>query len=89
MSNAIDIMCVGGPANGRMVCMQKNMLTTYIDFPVVGGVVTYTRHKWEHPITGKLFHIATRDGDDVTDDDIVFEVTMGNFTPAWDLNDAT
>lgn len=83
MSNAIDILCVGGPANGRMVCMHKKHLTTYIEFP---GVTRYTRRQWEHPLTGKMFHIATIEGDDTTDDDIVFEVTMTNFTPAWDLN---
>jgi len=85
MSNAIDIMCVGGPANGRMVNIPKPA-PTFIDFPVAGGITTYTRTTWTHTLTGKLFHIATRAEDEVTDDDIVFEVTMGNFTPAWDLN---
>jgi hypothetical protein len=86
MSNAIDILCVGGPANGKMVCMQKAAATTYIEFPILPDDTRYTRRKWKHPLNEKMYHIASRDTDVVTDEQIIVEIVMANFTPAWDLN---
>lgn len=87
MSNAIDILIVVGPANGKMVCMDRRWLTTYIEYPVSGvqGLVKYTRRKWPNPETGKIYHIATRDEDNVTDMEVITEIVMRNFQPAWDV----
>jgi hypothetical protein len=87
MSNAIDILVVGGPANGKQICMQREHQVPLLGFVAEGvGEVTYTRRKWLHPTTGKLYHIAARDEDAVTDEQIIVEITMANFGPAWDLN---
>jgi len=88
MSNTIDVLCVGGPANGRVVNMPRPG-TTYIEFPLIvdgGGLATYTRRTWEDELTGKLYHVATRDEDAVTDEQVIIEIVLALFNPAWDLN---
>ena len=90
MSNTIDILCVGGPSNARMINMDRAHATTYIEFPLAvdetGNLLRYTRRKWMHPDTQKLYWIAARADDILTDEQIIVEITMANFQPAWDLN---
>jgi hypothetical protein len=85
MSNAIDILIVGGPADGRMVCMQRKQLSTFVEFPTAEeGLATYARGKYAY--NGKLYHIATREEDALTNEQIDFAIVMNNHQPAWDLN---
>jgi hypothetical protein len=62
---------------------------SFIEFPLAadgGGLLTYTRNAWEDPLTGKRYHIAARPDDAVTDEQIIIEVVLALFNPAWDLN---
>ena len=87
MSNAVDILAVGGTHNGRQWCMQRAQMTTYIEAQAEGfGIVRYIRQQWEHPDTLKLYHIATPEGETVTSEQILAEIESANFQPAWDLN---
>lgn len=88
MTNAIDVLVIGGPADGKMVCMPRPA-STYIEFPYTlpdDSLLRYTRRKWTDPNTGKVYHIATRDEDMVTDEQIAWTITIANFQPGWDLN---
>jgi hypothetical protein len=84
MSNTIDVLCVGGPANGRVFNTPRvGKLVTLVEG---AGDVTYTRQAWTDPLTGAKYHIATRVEDGVNDDQIVIEIVLALFNPAWDLN---
>jgi hypothetical protein len=90
MSNAVDVLCIGGPMNATLVCVPRPG-PSLIEFPVATdetaeAVLTYTRRTWEDPVTGKKYHIAAREGDDVTDEQIIIEIVMHNMPPSWDLN---
>lgn len=92
MTNAVDVLAVGGPANGRMWCVNKvgGKMASYVEVISIGeqaGVLQYPLRKWQHPVTQRWYWIATREVDQVTDADIVWEITVNNFQPAWDLRD--
>lgn len=87
MTNAVDILLVGGDANGHLVCMNRLHATTYIDTIGTLGVVTYSRIQWTHPTTGKLYWIAVEDAAlPPTDAQVIAEIDAAKFNPAWDLN---
>lgn len=84
MSNAVDIVMVGGPAHARMVCMERDKMTTYVEFPVIGangGLANYTVVKRQ--IDGEWHRFGVPTGEvEPTDADVL----LAGSTPAWDLN---
>ena len=88
MTNAIDILCVGGPRNSTVVCMNRARMNTFIELGTDGGgVVTYTRKVWTDPETTLQYHVATQPGEgEAGDVDIANEIALSRFPPAWDLN---
>lgn len=82
MTNAIDILMVGGPANSRVVCMNRARMSSTID----AGGTTYTRRVWTDAETTRQYHIATPLETEVEDADIAHEIALSRFPPAWDLN---
>jgi hypothetical protein len=86
MSNAVDILLVGGPAGDRMILASKERMSKYYAFPYKSGEVSYTLQAWTHPVTGAKYHIGISDDWPVTDEEIAVAIVMGNFGPAWDLN---
>ena len=88
MTNAVDVLAVGGPANGRMWCVNKAAGAMPSTVQVISqGVLTYPLTKWWCEVTQRWYWIARRDVDQVTDADIYWEVVLHNFQPAWDLRD--
>jgi hypothetical protein len=92
MTNAVDVLCVGGPANGRMYCLNRNaegfppkLDITSIDDPA--GVITYIPRKWWNSTNERWYWIATWDGYAPTEDEIHWQITYDYFQPAWDLRD--
>ena len=87
MSNAVDIVMVDGPAHGRMVCMERDKMTTYVEFPVLGangGLANYTVVKRE--IAGQWYRFGVPTGMEPQPDDS--SVLLAGAQPAWDLNRA-
>jgi len=87
MSNAIDILLVDGPANGRMICMDRAKQVSKIATMVGGmGEVIYVRQTFTSPDTNNKYHVAIPEGAETTDETILFEIVMNDHQPAWDLN---
>lgn len=85
MTNAIDILCVGGPQHATVVCMDRARQTTNITFPYDGSV--YARKVWTDAETTLQYHVATQPGESEADDaDIANEIALSRFPAAWDLN---
>ena len=82
MTNAIDVLLVGGPRNSTVVCMNRARMTTNIEFPE-GDV--YTRQVWTDPDTTLQYHVAVIPELELGDVDISAEVAQSRFPPAWDL----
>lgn len=74
MTNAIDVLCVGGPLDGRMWCMPK---------PQALG--EYVTNAWNHPDTNDGYWIAMHPDYLVDDEAIKAAIAEANFTPAWNL----
>lgn len=89
MSNAIDVLCVGGPKDGVVICMPRPA-AKFINYPVLagqGGVYTYERI--QHERDGRYYHIAVPAGEgaeEVGDEDINVAIEAYGFTPGWDIN---
>ena len=87
MTNAIDILCVGGPRNSTVVCMNRARMAANIEFPTFGGSDVYVRKVWTDAETTLQYHVATQPGEGEPGDvDIANEIAMSRFPPAWDLN---
>ena len=83
MTNAIDILCVGGPRNSTVVCMNRARMTTNIEV----GEDTCTRQVWTDPDTTLQYHVATQPGESEAGNvEIANEIALSRFPPAWDLN---
>lgn len=85
MSNAVDVLLVGGVASGRQMCALR---------PVVPELVwndtdTMTAHIYEHRVftssDGKNYHVAVND--DSSDFAIELLIDMLGFQPGWDINE--
>lgn len=90
MTNATDCLVVGGPANGRMTCLNRNAqgfphLVAYATIDSPDTQVTYMPKRWWHPELERWFWIATREDDEVSDFDIILTIAENDFQPAWDL----
>lgn len=91
MSNAIDVLCVGGPKDGVVVCIQRPA-AKFIEYPAVSGmevVGTHTYERIQHDRDGRYYHIAVPVGDgveEVGEEDINAAIDAYNFTPGWDIN---
>jgi hypothetical protein len=90
MTNAVDTLLVGGPANGRMFCLNKNTagfphkcVVMSLDEPA--GELTYDPAPWWDEATQRWFWIATWEGAPPTQSEIIWMVTVSNFPPAWDM----
>jgi hypothetical protein len=92
MTNATDILAVGGPANGRMWCLNRNAqgFPTKVEVLSIdpAGMVTYVPRKWWDEVNQRWYWIATWSGDEPDNNRVWWEITVNNFQPAWDLRDA-
>ena len=91
MSNSIDVLCVGGPKDGVVICMPRPA-ARFIDCPSIDGGVpvgVYTYERIQHARDGFYYHIAipaTEGAEDPTDEDINAAIDAFGFTPGWDIN---
>lgn len=89
MTNAADVLLVGGPANGRMICCNKvPKMVSNIDTIVEGqGVVTYPVNKWWNAQTQRWYWLAIYPDAAISDTEIANEIWAREFQPAWDMRD--
>jgi hypothetical protein len=73
MSNAVDILVVGGPDDGLVLCQPRGVPAT-----IVHKGVSYT-----HEIYDEQYHIARFDPED--DSNVADAITAKGMTPSWDL----
>lgn len=88
MTNATDILVVGGPAHGNMWCLNRETNAQHKPIEMLldpSMSVVYQPIEWWHPINERWYWIAVRDEDDTTDIDIAAEIAASGFQPAWDL----
>lgn len=91
MSNAIDVLCVGGPKDGVVICMQRPAVK-FIEFPAIAGLEVVGIHTYEriqHEREGFYYHVAIPHGEgaeEVGDEDINVAIEAYGFTPGWDIN---
>lgn len=84
MSNAVDVLLVGGPKDGMMVCVKRPVPSSYTHYSDQGDVT--------YPLTvfnfgGLNFRVGRYD-ESVTDAQVaeaLFNATPRGFGPAWDL----
>lgn len=82
MTNAVDIVMVGGAANGRMVCASRERMTSRYEFPVeAGDVAAYTIAKRQ--IDGVWYRFGYPTGEAEPDDATII---AAGAKPQWDLN---
>ena len=87
MSNAIDILHVGGPKDGVVVCTPRPAVKFYEYDVIEGGVYAYERI--QHARDGFYSHVAipaTEGAENPTDEDINNAIDAYGFTPGWDIN---
>jgi hypothetical protein len=90
MTNAVDVLFIGGPATGRMICVNKAGATfpSAFDHYEEGEVaVTYTRRAWFNPDNEQWYWIATTAEDEPNDGTIAVAIAAALFPPAWDMRD--
>lgn len=91
MTNAVDVLCVGGPADGRMHCLNRNAQGFPTNIEVVSldpaGQLTYVPRMWWSEDVGAWYWIATWSGDEPGDSEIMFAIAINQFNSAWDLRD--
>lgn len=82
MSNAVDVLLVGGACAGQVVCMDRS------DTRIQLGNVNYSPTPFEH--NGKNYWVAmpvtVEEGEIPTQEEIGAALDAKNFQPAWDLN---
>lgn len=88
MSNAVDILCVGGPASGRLMCQPRPVPNNIEVFASGGGPTfyMYATQQWTNPVGGKKYWIAKRTVDTVSDSAIAALILAEGMPPSWDLN---
>lgn len=86
MTNATDVLCIGGPLNGYMYCLN---LTTVPPSVSLGFSLTpgYVARKWWNINLQRWYWIATTASDPVDDATIFAAVVVAQMQPAWDLKD--
>lgn len=89
MTNAADVLLVGGPANGRMVCCNKvpKMPASYDAFIDYETFVTYPVNKWWNAQTQRWYWLAIYPDAAMSDAEIANEILAREFQPAWDMRD--
>lgn len=91
MSNSIDVLCVGGPKDGVVICIPRPA-AKFIEFPALSGDVppgVYTYERVQHDRDGYYYHVALPYGEgteEVGDEDINAAIDAYGFTPGWDIN---
>ncbi len=85
MSNAVDILFIGGPNHNVMYDVPKPYVSSYpMDFPST-GIVFYERRSFHHT-NGKQYHVAVLLDSGLTDAYIEAMIDAYGMTPSWDLN---
>lgn len=89
MTNAVDVLCVGGPKHETVVCFNRvgglKSTHTFPDISGIGDDAVYTRREWWSEGTEHWYHIATDANDEPTDSEIAIAIAANLFPPAWDL----
>lgn len=89
MTNAVDVLAVGGPATNRVWCLNRNAqgFPHTIQVPSLdpAGVLDYTPRRFWNTVTERWYWIATWSGDEPTDSEIQFIIAVNDFPPAWDM----
>ena len=86
MTNATDVLLVGGPKNGEMFCVNREgYMPSQLDPSQLNqDVAPYTLRKFWNNVTERWYWIGTQD-DTPTDEDIQWQIAAVDFKPAWDL----
>lgn len=91
MTNATDVLGVGGPARDHMWCLNRNAQGFPMNVEVVSfdppGVLTYVPRPFWNTVDERWYWIATWSGDEPGDSEIQFAIVVNNFNSAWDLRD--
>jgi len=88
MTNAVDVLLVGGPKHAQVACINRAAMPNYIGMPENGiaDVYSYIRHTWKHDDTGMLYHVGIGPGVQPTDSLVQNAIDLVQFPPSWDLN---
>lgn len=88
MSNAVDVLLIGGVATGLQMCALRPVVPelTWND------TITMTAHTYEHIVytsnDGKNYHIAIAEDEvDVDENEIEILIDAVGFQPGWDINE--
>lgn len=88
MTNAVDVLLVGGPAHGRVICANKSTNPLYVEAWEDGDYLgRYQRESWTN-MQAERYHVAYPDGvyPTPTNSEVEAAIEAANFNPAWDLN---
>ncbi|HEX8586206.1 MAG TPA: hypothetical protein VF680_17570 [Allosphingosinicella sp.] len=89
MSNAVDVLLVGGPKNGSMLCVPRPVVNIPVDAGQLQGdpEYIYNVQAWTDPLSGKRYWIGTRENDPPPNDSVVTVlILVQQMPPSWDLN---
>lgn len=89
MTNAVDVLLVGGLCDGMMECVNRaNGVPATIDAQVPGEEYTlpYAMTKFWNDVDDRWYWIALYD-QDATEEQIIYAIAFHAFQPAWDLRD--
>jgi hypothetical protein len=73
MSNAVDILLVGGPSDGVVMCQPRPVPTT----------ITHRDTEYTTLVHNQVYRVAYYSLDDV--EDVPNAIVAAQFQPAWDL----
>jgi len=80
MTNAVDILCIGGAADGDMLCVKRAVAAAYYARDVAYSHLVYERE-------GKKYHLAIPQGEELPSSETIGNaIDAANFPPSWDLN---
>lgn len=78
MTNAVDILLVGGPAHGRMVCARRPV-SANIDALTSGGIAVYKTEAFGRYWIARAVDLG------ITDEEVEAAIAYVNLQPSWDL----
>lgn len=85
MSNAVDVLLVGGVASGQQMCALRPVTPEL----VWNDTSTMTAHIYEHMVftssDGKKYHVALNDDSNEAEIELLIDAT--GFQPGWDINE--
>lgn len=83
MTDTIDIVCVGGPANGRIYNIPTRNNSARIPVAPSYVEVAYVLRTFAHD--GMNYRVACYNGDE-SNSDIIAAIVSSGITPQWSVN---